>query len=74
MHSRVWLLSNERFCFKQEQEVRDWIEAVLEEPLPAGDYEEVCVPFHFIKVDICLCIDFSYYFVRSLKMELSSVA
>lgn len=46
-------LSNERFCFKQEQEVRDWIEAVLEEPLPAGDYEEVCVPFRFIKKDIC---------------------
>lgn len=26
---------------EQEQEVLEWIEAVLEEPLPKGDYEEV---------------------------------
>merc|ERR1711956_128038 len=34
---------------KPEQEVRDWIEAVLEEPLPAGDYEEV------LKDGVVLC-------------------
>merc|ERR1712008_225262 len=34
---------------EQEQEVRDWIEAVLEEPLPAGDYEEV------LKDGVILC-------------------
>merc|ERR1712021_62675 len=34
---------------EQEQEVRDWIEAVLEEPLPAGDYEEV------LKDGVVLC-------------------
>ena len=31
------------FHFQQEQEVRDWIEAVLGEPLPAGDYEDVSI-------------------------------
>merc|ERR1712083_1219639 len=34
---------------EQEQEVRDWIEAVLGEPLPSGDYEEV------LKDGVVLC-------------------
>merc|ERR1719493_52793 len=34
---------------EQEQEVRDWIEAGLGEPLPAGDYEDV------LKDGVVLC-------------------
>ena len=28
---------------EQEKEVMEWIEAVMGEPLPKGEYEEVCI-------------------------------
>ena len=33
---------------EQEKEVMDWIEAVMEEPLPQGSYEEVRCKFFFM--------------------------
>ncbi len=30
---------------KQEKEILDWIEAVMEEPLPAGEYAEVVTSY-----------------------------
>ena len=33
---------------EQEKEVMDWIEAVMEEPLPQGSYEEVRCKFFFL--------------------------
>lgn len=38
---------------EQEQEVLEWIEAVLEEPLPKGDYEEVILWPTSIWRDFC---------------------
>ena len=52
---------------EQEKEVLDWIEAVLGEPLPKGDFEEVSnIQFIIITSRVIFPLKFESMFCQSL--------